>query len=162
MLANLSPDYDRILHRIVGFCFLSFMEFVMCRKVAFVWDDKNTELVFNMWINPTKSMSDITNAFGFKSTGALYIKARKLRWPKRGKAERIKSSARNKFYTVNGISPIMGTVKMIDIKDNQCREIIGCPKNGIMCGLPIDVGSYCTCHAEKNYTPSTWKVMVKS
>ena len=36
-----------------------------------------------------------------------------------------------------------------------CREIIGDPKNGCICGLPVERGSYCKDHARINYMVRT-------
>jgi len=41
---------------------------------------------------------------------------------------------------------------LIDAKEDQCREIIGHPKNGIICGEKVKHGSsYCTIHHNENY-----------
>lgn len=52
---------------------------------------------------------------------------------------------------------VMRTVRLIDVKENQCREIIGEPKNLKCCGRIIVNGkSYCDKHFIKNTVKTTF------
>ncbi len=44
----------------------------------------------------------------------------------------------------------MMSINMFDHKDHQCHEIIGIPKNMMMCINPIYKGSYCKHHYNEN------------
>lgn len=48
-------------------------------------------------------------------------------------------------------------IHLIDLKDNQCRQVIGDPKNGMFCGKVVKNGSsYCNHHHNINHIKSTY------
>lgn len=48
-------------------------------------------------------------------------------------------------------------IHLIDLKDNQCRQVIGDPRNGMFCGCVVRNGSsYCNNHHRINYVKSNY------
>lgn len=134
----------------------------------FVWTEERKKEARSLWdLNKTKRQ--IAEHFGITTPCIIGVRQRE-KWPERDcdysrkkkteeekemfrinnpKKERKKPPKQQSLKTVYE-DPEMKLVKMIDIKEGQCREIIGLPKNLKMCGNPVFCGSYCKNHYNKN------------
>lgn len=134
----------------------------------FVWTEERKKEARSLWdLNKTKRQ--IAEHFGITTPCIIGVRQRE-KWPERDcdysrkkKTEEEKEAFRKskpkkekkktiKMQSKQTVFEVidMKLVKMINIKEGQCREIIGVPSNMIMCGNPVFCGSYCKNHYNKN------------
>lgn len=116
------------------------------------WTENDLSLCKEMWENSQKTQKEISCFFG-KCKSSIPKIAKKMGWNKRKKGAII---LHINFKEKRIFSQNIG-VHISKIKDNQCRDIIGDPKNGMMCGVIVkDGSSYCNNHHSINHIKTTF------